>query len=333
MPPHLSIAIVNFNSGHRLRQCLDALQRHPPSCPYEVLVVDNASTDGSAAFLANAPVPNVRLVPSPANLLFTGGVNVAHAEARGDLLLILNPDMVAQEGAFDALVRHMDADPGLGGIGGYTLTPEGRFEKYLNRFPTPYAVFLTRFVKGRRAERSPAHRRYHMVDTDFSVPQEVQQPAGGCLAVRRSLFAGQLLLDPAFGIYWSDVELAQKVWRSGHRILVFPDARFIHDHAARNDPRGGVLLNLDYLVGSAVYFRRYGGWGAAVAAKLLFGAGFLASLLLVRLPMALRGAEAWDVWRSRAKSFFLYLANRNTLLERARKAAAASGVLEKHPVL
>lgn len=323
--PRLSIAVVNYNSGYRLRQCLDAIRRFPPSCPYEVVVVDNASSDGSADFLREAVPPHVRVHFSPVNLLFTGGVNLAHAEARGDLFMIMNPDIVTLEGSLDALVRHMDEDPSVGAIGGYTLTKHLEFEKYINRFPTPYALFLTHFRKtAPKTKEKAAYKRYHMVGEDFSAPREVPQPAGGCFVVRSSLFEGRLL-DPDLGIYWSDVELARKVGRAGGRILLFPDARFIHDHnhAPKPPNRRYLLINLDFFVGSNVYFRAYEGFWAALRLRALIVFGLLTSILLVRLLKTLRGQEPWEVWRTRVGILWNYLRGRNKLLEEARQAARA----------
>ncbi|MHB1262548.1 MAG: glycosyltransferase family 2 protein [Thermoplasmatota archaeon] len=324
--PVLSLALVNYNSGYRLRQCLEAIGRHPPTCPYEVIVVDNASRDGSADFLREAALPNVRAIFSPINLLFTGGVNLAHAEASGEFFMILNPDLIALEGSFDALVRHLQHDATIGAIGGYTLTKGLVFERYINSFPTPAGVALTHFGKGLAWTRSrAAYRRYHMDGEDFDLPREAPQPAGGCFIIRASLFEGRLL-DPGFGIFWSDVELARKAWRSGSRIMVFPDARFIHDHDAtpRTPNRRNLLINLDFFVGSSLYFRLYEGAWPAFRLKLLLAAGLVASAFLIRLPMILVGKERPAVWWARVRVLGWYLAGRNQLLLEAREAAERS---------
>lgn len=321
----LSVAIVNYNAGYRLRQCIESIARHAPSVPYEVLVVDNDSKDGSADFLASWPDPRVRLVRNAHNLGFTGGYNQAFGLTTGEYFLFFNADQMATPGFFDTLVRHMDEDPSLGGATGHSTSPRGDFEKYLNRFPRPYDLYLTNFVPREKAERNAGYRRYHMLGEDFSGPVEVPQPAGGCLLVRRALFPDGLM-SPEFGIFFSDVEVARRIHAQGKRIVVYPDAPFVHDHNWTKKPTtpASLLVSLDYYVGCARYFRKYDGLGAYLQVKLLFGARLLGRLLLVELPDALRGRETWEVWRTRAKVLWAFLRDRNLLLERELRRAASA---------
>lgn len=313
--PVLSIAIVNHNSGHRLRQCLDAVGKHPPAYPYEVIVVDNASRDGSADFLRHDPPPQARLVASPRNLLWTGGINLAVAQAQGRYVLLLNPDMVALPGALSAMVARLDADPTLGAVGGHSLTRDGRFERYVGQFPTPWQVLLGNYA-GERAKRwgwLPAH---DLPDSALAAPTEVPQPAGGCLAVRRGFLARPL--DARFGLFWSDVELARRVWDARHRIMMFPEVRFVHDHdpaPRRIADERSLLLVLDYLVGCVTYFRLHEGRWAAAQAKAFLGGAAAASLAFKHVPLALLGREPWRMVRARAGVLRDFLRGRNRLLD------------------
>lgn len=322
----LSVAIVNYNAGHRLRQCLESIARHPPSVPYEIVVVDNDSKDGSVDLLRGWNDPHVRVVRNAHNLGYTGGYNQAFQLTTGEYFLFFNADQLATPGFFDNLVRHMDEDATLGGATGHSMSVKGEFEKYVNRFPRPYDLYLTNFVRREKAEKNEGFRRYHMVDVDFSRSVEVPQPAGGCLLVRRALFP-EGLMSPIFGIFFSDVEVARKIYDRGKRIVVFPDAPFVHDHnwAAKPVTSNGLLVNLDYYVGCARYFREYDGYGAYLQVKLLFGARLLGRLLLVELPEAIRGRERWEIWRTRAKVWWAFLRDRNLLLERELKRAASAG--------
>lgn len=315
----LSILTVNYNSGPRLAAWLEAIARHPPSVPYEIVVAENASTDGSADFLRKGAPPGVRVLWLPRNLLYTAAMNEAFAASAGDRLLLLNPDVRPMPGSIDALLARLDADPTLGAVAGATLRPEDlTFEKYVNRFPRPYDVYLTQFVRRERAERNAGYRRYHMLDDDFSAAREVPQPAGHCLLVRRGLFPDGFL-GAEFGLFFSDVELATKIHRAGKRIVLDPAARFVHDHdrATRPPSATSLLVDLDYYTGCARYFRKHVGVGAWLQVKLLFGARLLGRLLLVELPAALGGRQSWALLRQRAKVLWWFLAGRNVLLERA----------------
>ncbi len=315
--PRLAIVVVNYNSGYRLEQGLDALRDHPPSCGYEVVVVDNASVDGSANFLRTEPRAGVTLVSSPINLLFTGGVNLAFSQSRGEFFMIMNPDMVPNEGAFDAMVRHLDDDPALGAVAGYTMRPDGTYEKYVGRFPTPLEVFIGNYF-GTRAKRGWLLRKfqYGLEAEDFSRAVEAPNPAGGCLMFRRGLVNG-LPMGGEFGVFWSDADLAQNIRASGRRIMVFPDAPFIHDHnpeSRRVHDEASLSLVLDYLVGCEAYFRRHGAPWDAWKTRLLFASGAAASLFAKHLPKAIAGRESWGMWRARARVLTDFWYRRNRLL-------------------
>lgn len=313
----LSIAILNYNSGYRLRQCVESLLADRPETEHEVLVVDNASTDGSADFLRERVPPGVRFIDSPVNHGMTGGYNIAFDAAVGEYFMTMNADLYPKPGAVDALVRHLDEDESLGAAGGYVLDPSGVFEKYLNRFPRVRDVYLTRFVAEERALQDEGYRSYHMVGEDFTRPVEVPQPAGHVLMVRRALYP-EGLLSPEFGVFFSDVEMARKVYLKGKRIMVFPDAPFVHDHdrSKRAQSEIGLLIDQDWYVGCGRYFRKYGGPGDYARVKLMFGSRLLGRLLLVELPDAIMGREPWRIWRARARLLFDFLRDHNELLAR-----------------
>lgn len=328
----LSIGIVNYNSGYRLRQCIEALQKHPPAAPSEILVVDNDSHDGSSDFLKDKRPEGVRLIASPVNLLFTGGVNLAFAETTGEFFLILNPDMVACEGALDVLIRAFDEDPKLGAAGGFTVDRQDRFEGYLGDFPRPWQVFVGNYLPAAWKRREPfQHYDYAARTPAFSEPALVSAPTGGCVAFRRALFAGPPM-SPDFGVFWSDAELARRIWATGYTIKVFPAARFFHDHKPREvNGEAPLSLVLDYLVGASIYFRRYEGRLPALELKVLLGFGGLVSLVGKHLPRALAGRESWTEWRDRGAVLRDFLRGRNALLQEAREAAVS--IPDAHRVL
>lgn len=326
----LTIAVLNYNAGYRLRQAVDSLVLHPPATEHQIVVVDNVSTDGSADFLRAGPLPpRVRFVQSRANLGFTGGYNRAFAESTGEYFMTMNADLAARPGSVDALVRRLDEDPTLGGVAGATVSPKGEFEKYVNRFPTVRDVYLTNFVRREKAERDEGYRRYHMVGEDFSKPIEVPQPAGHLMMVRRSLFP-EGLMSPDFCVFWSDVELARKIHLRGRRVVHFPDAPFVHDHdwTRKSATERSLLVDLDWYVGCGRYFRKYEGRRAYAQVKATFGARLLGRLLLVELPAALRGRQTWRLWRGRAALLWRFLADRNVLQERERARERAAGKLD-----
>src|SRR5581483_9546953 len=194
-----------------------------------------------------------------------------------------------------------------------------------NRFPRVRDVYLTNCVRKEKAMKDEGYRRYHMMDVDFAKPVEVPQPAGGLLMVRRSVFPDGLM-GPEFCVFWSDVEIARRVYAAGKRIMVFPDAPFTHDHNWARKPvtESSLLVDLDYYVGCARYFRKWEGRGAALRVKLSFGARLLGRLVVIEFPAALRGEQSWAIWRARARLLWNFLRDRNVLLERGLAAARGS---------
>lgn len=315
----LSILTVNYNSGPRLKAWCEDLAAHPPSVPYEVVIVENASTDGSADFLRRDPPARVRVLWLPKNRLYTAAMNAAYGDANGDTMLLLNPDVRPRPGAIDAMLARLESDASIGAVAGQTLRPDTMaFERYVNRLPRPYDIYLTQFVARGKAERNAGFRRYHMLDDDLDGVCDVEQPAGHCFLIRRDIF-GEALMSDGFGLFFSDVEVATKIALAGKRIVLEPTAQFVHDHDRTTRPPSetSVLVDLDYYEGCARYFRLYRGLGAWLQVKLLFGARLLGRLVVIELPSALRGEQTWRLWRHRAKALAWFLAGRNVLLERA----------------
>lgn len=278
-------------------------------------MVDNGSIDGSADFLREGAPAGVRLLQQ-GNIGYTAAINLGFRETAGRLVLLLNADMVVLGGAIDAMVRHMDQDPRLGGIGGHCLKPDGTFERrYARRFPTPRTAYLQFFADERRAERRAAFRRYALLDEDFAGPIEVPQPGGGCLLVRRDLFPSGLASD-CFGIYWSDVEVARRIHDAGRLVKVFPEARFVHDHSSPPpaDLQARDRVRTDFYVGAVRYFRIYEGRRAAAAVKALFAAGMVKRLARKTAAAAI-GREPWHEPRRYARLVADFLGERNRFLE------------------
>lgn len=132
----LSVCVVNWNTRDLLRACLQSLYRYPPSEPIEVIVVDNASADGSAA-MVRAEFPQVVLIANSENLGYARGNNQAMQRAQGEFILLLNPDTEVFEDTLDNALAFMRAHPDAGAIGAKQLFPDGRVQPSVRGFPTP----------------------------------------------------------------------------------------------------------------------------------------------------------------------------------------------------
>ena len=147
------------------------------------------------------------------------------------------------------------------------------------------------------------------------------------------MFQG-LPLDRGFGIYWSDYDLARKIWGSGRRIIVDPAINFLHDDQADftpgSEPR---LRDLDYLVGAVRYYRLHHGRWRAAQARMLLATGLALAIAIKHFPAMIVGRQSWATLYRRIEVLRLFLRDRNVLLEQAQVDAIAGGFIDRHPIL
>jgi N-acetylglucosaminyl-diphospho-decaprenol L-rhamnosyltransferase len=225
-----SVIIVTHNSGATIRQCLEALIGEE----YDIVVVDNASSDDTVRrveeFVAWNPA---RLIANEKNLGFGTGVNQGARETESDVLLILNPDAIAEPGAVEALLRCMDAT-GAGAVGGALLETDGQPARgfAFRRVATLAPLMCEALLLNQLWPGNPVNRHYRCLDADYSQQQEVEQPAGACLAVRRTMWDKLGGFDEQFFPVWfEDVDFCKRLLEQGARIAYCPEARFRHSGA------------------------------------------------------------------------------------------------------
>jgi len=230
----LSVCIVNWNTRDRLRACLRSLQEWPPQTAMEVVVVDNASTDGSAE-MVRAEFPQVTLLANQDNRGYAEGNNQGIAASRGEYVMLLNPDTEvippSRPGAphpFDVLVGFLEQHPEAGAVAPQLVSPDGSVQRSCRSFPTPGAL-LWEFLGASRL--FPASRRlgaYRMTYWDHRSCREVDQPMGSCLVLRRQALDEVGVFDPQFRIFFNEVDLCYRLKRAGWRIYFTPQAAILH---------------------------------------------------------------------------------------------------------
>lgn len=222
-----SVIIVTYNSAAAIAACLEALAHE--DC--EIVVVDNASADDTAQRVEQlaAEYP-LRFTRNAENRGFGGAANQGAGEATGDVLLILNPDALAEPGAIAALLKCMEST-GADAAGGALLEADGRPDRgfTFRRLPTLWSLIFEATLVNQLWPGNPVNRRYRCLDADYSQPQEIEQPAGACLAVRRTMWDKLGGFDEQFFPVWfEDVELCKRLRDQGGRIIYCPEARFRH---------------------------------------------------------------------------------------------------------
>ncbi len=227
-----SVVIVNWNTGPLLRRCLDRLpQAFRDSQPYEVLVVDNGSTDNSIA-LAEGSVQRFQSFPMRANLGFARANNVGIRQAKGDVIILLNPDTEPLPGSMGAILDALRAHPRAAAIGPRLLNPAGTLQRSCRRFPTP-GTFVLLFLKGHRvAPRLSVLRRYFMEDFAHDTERRVDQIMGACMAIPREALDRIGLFDERYWIWFEEVDWCRRATEAGWEVWFTPRAEIIHHGGA-----------------------------------------------------------------------------------------------------
>ena len=224
----VSVVIVSYESRELLARCLAALAADGgASASREVIVVDQASRDGTAAWLA-AEHPGVRLVALAENAGFGAGNNRGAEIARGHWLLLLNSDAFVRPGAIDELVRFAEARPAIGAVGPRLLWPDGRLQRSCRRFPTVFRL-ATEFLYLRKlAPRSRILNGFYCGEFAHDEPRRVDWVTGACVLVRRELYERLGGFDEAFFLYSEEVDLLRRAAEAGAETWYDPAAEVVH---------------------------------------------------------------------------------------------------------
>ena len=266
--PRLSIIIVTFNSRAEIEACLRSLT-DGIHIDREIVVVDNASTDGTAAHIRQR-WPGVRLVGLGANLGFARAANIGIQQTFGELVLLLNPDTIVSAGAIDGLVTALEGDAQVAVAGPRIASADGHAELSFGRMIAPLTEPVQKLLmigNQRRlpilqgiAERMTRRRRY------------VDWVTGACLLTYRADLEAIGLIDERFFLYMEDVDLCASIRRRGRRVLFVPDVQVVHRRGASAEPAAReAAYRQSYL---AFYQKHHPAWVPIVRAYIrLFAHG------------------------------------------------------------
>ena len=256
----LAIVIVHYNTSGDLGQCLESLAVYPPSCEHAVIVVDNASDDPGLAAVQER-FATVHWILNSENLGYARGANRGLAALQAEYYLILNPDIVAQPGAVDALLAFAAAHPKAGITGPQLLNEDGSIQDSCRRFYTFKTLLLRRTILGKIFSHSHTVDEHLMRDFDHQSSRPVDWVLGGCLLVRRSAMQRTGSMDERFFLYFEDVDWCYRMWQAGYEVHYTSDARFSHRHR-RASAKGALHKSFWLHLGSLISF--YEKWGMLV---------------------------------------------------------------------
>jgi N-acetylglucosaminyl-diphospho-decaprenol L-rhamnosyltransferase len=259
LAPTLSYCVVNTNGREHLLACLEAIERtHPPGLEREILVLDNASSDGSAEAVRGRG-GGIRLIALERRAGKAANDSTLLREAQGRCCLLLNEDSELRPGAAAALVAALDADPRAGAAGAQLLDSAGRPVPCAWRFPgvgtaLAGALFLHRLLT---------------VQSKGTEVRPVDWAQSSALLVRREAAAQVGYLDPDFFVYYDECDLCKRMAEAGWRTLFVPGAEAVHRDQLSTDLAAGLPRIVEFHRNRDLYMRKHHSHAAALAVRLL----------------------------------------------------------------
>ncbi len=222
--PRLSIVVVTYNSTGHVDECLRSLVANRPAVDHEIVVVDNASADGTAAAV-RARWNGVRVIEAGANLGFARANNLGIQQTFGELILLLNPDTSVPAGAVDSLVAALDARPDAAIVGPRLVNADGRAELSFGSMISPLAELRQKLLVRGSGHSGPIAT---YVESITRHERDVDWVSGACLLVRRADAEAVGLMDERFFMYTEDVDFCAAVRARGRHVVFWPAAEVIH---------------------------------------------------------------------------------------------------------
>lgn len=224
----LSIVIVNYNVRYFLEQCLHSVLKATEGMESEIFVVDNNSVDGSVR-MVREKFPEVILIDNKDNKGFSRANNQAIRKAKGEYVLLLNPDTLVEDDTLRKSVEFMDNHPDAGGLGVKMLDGKGKFLPESKRgLPTPSVAFFKVFGFSSLFPKSKLFGRYHLGFLDKDKVHQVDILSGAFMMLRKSVLEKTGLLDETFFMYGEDIDLSYRITQAGYKNYYYPEARIIH---------------------------------------------------------------------------------------------------------
>ncbi len=260
----VSVIIVSWNVWKWLAPCLDSVREALGNLKGEIIVVDNASTDGTPERVREA-FPEVRLLVNPVNRGFPAANNQGMAIARGRYFLLLNPDTRVLDRAIEFLVAFADTHPEAGVVGPQLLNPDGTVQSSRRRFPTFWTALFESTWWQPYAPRQIL-RRYYVLDRPDDETQEVDWVTGAAMLVRREAVEQVGLMDEEFFMYAEEMDWCRRIRAAGWKVFYYPAARVIH-YGGRSSDQVPAVQHLAFQRSKIRYFRKHHGPIAAVALR------------------------------------------------------------------
>ncbi len=227
--PRVSFITVNYKTPHHVRHLLTGVEDAALGVPFEYFLVDNDSKDGTPS-MVRTRFPWTNVIESPDNRGYGAGNNLALVQAKGDYILLCNPDLIIFPREVEGWIEWMDRRPDVAISGPRLLNPDGSDQESCYRFPSLLTPILRRTPLGSIGWFRKLHDRHIMKDMDRRLEQDVDWVLGAAMLIRKSALEKIGGFDERFFMYYEEADICRRAWLAGFRVSYFPEARFMHYH-------------------------------------------------------------------------------------------------------
>lgn len=222
----LTISIVSYNSLKFLKPCLDSIYNDPHSIKYDIVVVDNASSDGSPKFIKNN-YPLVILILNDKNIGFSAANNKAINRTNSKYIMLINSDCQVYEGSIDNLIEFMEKNTDIGIVGPKIVNSDGSIQHSCRRFPSIMNAGFHTILTG-IAPNNPFSRKYKLADVNRDIPFGVDWVSGSCMVIRREALKDTGGLDENYFMYVEDIDICYRMWQENWKVYYYPHCKIMH---------------------------------------------------------------------------------------------------------
>jgi GT2 family glycosyltransferase len=269
----VSIIIVNWNARDLIRPCLESIYRETRGVSFEVIVVDNLSSDGSVEMLRD-DFPSVKLIASDVNRGFAGGNNVGMAVSTGRYLLLLNPDTLVRDNAIAKMVQFADVRPEAGVVGPRVLNMDGTLQRSCFLSPSVLNLLLSTFGLHKLSPKSSFFGREIMSWCPMTEERPVDVVSGCCMLVRRDAYRQVGGMDETYFMYFEETDWCYRIREAGWQVVYTPGAEITHLGGACTERVKSDMM-AQHAASLLLFFRKHKGTLAYLVACLLQTVFFL----------------------------------------------------------
>ena len=253
----LSIVIVNWNTKALLSQCIESIKIHAKRIHFEIIVVDNFSSDGSPE-MVEKNFPGVILIKNKKNKGFGQANNQGLAKARGKYILFLNSDVVVNEKCLDEMFDFMERNPDIAASSCKLTFPDGSLQHSCRKFPSFKTFSLMLLGLRYLFPHMKIFRDYLMLDWDHSDIKEVDQIMGSFMFIRKDVLNEIGSFDERYWMYFEEVDLCLRIKNSGWKIVHYPNVSAVHFLSKSSEQWGETKRINEFQKSLLKYFRKNG---------------------------------------------------------------------------